>query len=308
MDISYKSNKITYPIKLSYEYTDITKLVTSLKIFKSEYKIIKEIHITHTKGVYAVINNSGKKFFMKAKLKNFMSDNDLKIYKLLKKNQHPNVNAIEFIYSTEKFILILAEFLEGADMSVKQFRKLYENNLMDIFEVTLHGLSHLHSLGIIHCDMKMENIMIVPKRDICGIVKYVPIIVDFDCSRLIDDCRVNKCIGTTGCIAPEIATGIVSKKSDLWELGMVFYYYIFGNNNTTDGDSSSSTDEEDKIILPKLELLNGYTGKYRKIINIIKPMLNVNHEYRPEIPNILELFNLESHFFSCNEKKQNSNK
>ena len=289
MDISYKS-KHAYPIKLSYEYTDITKLVTSLKLFKSEYKIIEEIHITHTKGVYSVVNNSGKKFFMKAKLKTFMSDNDLAIYKLLKKNPHPNVNAIDFIYSTEKFILIFAEFLEGADMAVKQFRKLYENNLMDIFEITLHGLSHLHSLGIIHCDIKLENIMIVPTKDISGI-KYTPVIVDFDCSRLIDDCKVNKCIGTAGSIAPEIATGIVSKKSDLWELGMVFYYFIFNNNNIADDDSTSSeTDEEDKIVLPKPELLNSYTGKYKKIITIIKPMLNVNHEYRPEIPSILSAF------------------
>lgn len=292
MDIVHKQYKNIYPIKLSYEYTDITKLVKSLKLFKSEYKILQEIHITHTKGVYTVTNNIGKKFFMKAKLKNFMSDNDLTIYKLLKKNPHPNVNSIEFIYSTEKFILILAEFLEGCDMSIKSHRKNYENNLTDIFKVTLYGLSHLHSIGIIHCDVKLENIMIVPKEDnVTKNINYVPVIVDFDCSRLTNDCsKVNRCIGTVGCIAPEIANGTVSKKSDLWELGMVFYYFIFGNNNITNSNSSSETDDE-KIILPKMDLINNYIGKYKKITNIIMPMLNTNHEYRPEITNILSSFN-----------------
>jgi len=291
MDILHKQTKNVYPIKLSYEYTNITELVRSLKLFKSEYKILEAIHVTHTKGVYAVVNNTGKKFFMKAKLKNFMSDNDLAIYKLLKKNPHPNVNSIEFIYSTEKFILILAEFLEGSDMSIKSYRKHYENNLMNIFEVTLHGLSHLHSIGIIHCDVKLANIMIVPIKDeLTTNVNYVPIIVDFDCSRLMEDCKVNRCIGTVGCIAPEIANGIVSKKSDLWELGMVFYYFIFGNCNTTNSDSSSSETDDEKIILPKMDLVNNYAGKYKKIITIIKPMLNTNHEYRPEISNILSSF------------------
>lgn len=290
MDISHKQNKNAYPIKLSYEYTNIVELVKSLKLFKSEYKILDEIHITNTKGVFAVANNAGKKFFMKAKLKNFMSDNDLAVYKLLKKNPHPNINSIEFIYSTDKFILILAEFLEGCDMSNKSYRKHYENNLLNIFEVTLHGLSHLHSIGIIHCDVKLENIMMVPQKDnITGNISYIPIIVDFDCSRLVNDCSVSRCIGTVGCIAPEIANGVVSKKSDLWEMGMLFYYFIFGNNDTTQSDSSSETDDE-KIILPKMELINNYAGKYKKIINIIKPMLHTNHEYRPEISHILLSF------------------
>lgn len=276
------SCKTANKIKINYEFANITNLIKELDIFKTEYKIIEEIRVTNTKGVYVATKNN-KKYFVKAKLKDFMSDNDLEVYKLLKKNPHPNVNVIDAIYVTKNFILIFAEFLEGCDMSVKEFRKCYENNLPEIFKNTLYGLSHINTSGIIHCDMKLENIMIVPKQ-INNAIQYTPVIVDFDCSRLINDCKVNKCIGTIGSIAPEISSGIVSPKSDLWEIGMAFFYFIFG---TTDTVTDESSDDEEKIVLPKTELMNNYTGKYKKIITLIKPMLNVNQDNRPEISRIL---------------------
>lgn len=255
-------------------------MVMSLELFKTTYKIIQIVQYTTKKGAFIIIDKTNTKYFLKVKLCDFLNENELEIYKKLKKYPHKNTNIIKNIYMTKTCLLIISEYLDGYILSEQLCRNLYDEYLFDIFEGVIEGINHLHSLNIIHCDIKPENIIVLAKKTKGNII-CVPIIVDFDFCRLGECSKVVNYYGTHGYIAPEIAYGTVTKKSDMWEIAMTFYNFIFGFNYIFD-------DTNEKIILPDMDLLKSYDGKHKKLLSIMKDMLNANSDIRPNAENVLK--------------------
>ena len=119
---------------LIYEFPDIPKMVMSLDLFKTNFKIIKTICHTTKKGAFIIVDKSNTKYFLKVKLVDFLNENEIDIYKKLKKYPHKNINTIKFIYQTKKFLLVISEYLDGYVLSEQLCRSLYDENLFDIFE------------------------------------------------------------------------------------------------------------------------------------------------------------------------------
>jgi serine/threonine protein kinase len=268
--------------KLKYEFSNITRLVKSLNMMNSNYSILKTVHTTNKKGSYVITNATGKKFFLKAKLKDFVSKNELEIYKKIKKYSHKNINKINAIYETSSFILVISEFLEGFDMSDSRYAKIYENDLNNIFVQSLDGLFHLHSIGISHCDIKPANIMINTSSK-----TYFPVIIDFDLARFIDDCIVNKSYGSTGFISPEVHCGQINSKTDEWSLAMSFYLHIFKDILSKKDFREIETSEYSDVSFMNVSFLKDYTGKYRQLVSEIAKMLNTDPQERPDISLII---------------------
>jgi calcium/calmodulin-dependent protein kinase I len=87
------------------------------------------------------------------------------------------------------------------------------------------GLKYLHDIGIIHRDLKLENIMMSSKADTA-----IPYIVDFGLSIILGP-EQKKCeiYGTQGYLAPEMCDRQpYYKEVDLWSLGVLFYSIISG--------------------------------------------------------------------------------
>jgi len=62
------------------------------------------------------------------------------------------------------------------------------------------GLKYLHSYGIVHRDLKLENVMMTDKTN-----KSVPKLVDFGLAKIIGpNERATEPFGTLGYVAPEI--------------------------------------------------------------------------------------------------------
>lgn len=79
----------------------------------------------------------------------------------------------------------------------------------------LSGLNHIHSIGIIHRDIKMDNIMIEEPNDERSIR-----IIDFGFSAFKSNSSyVNEKCGTIGYFAPEIINGnYYDEKCDIYSL------------------------------------------------------------------------------------------
>ncbi|VDD77390.1 unnamed protein product [Mesocestoides corti] len=89
----------------------------------------------------------------------------------------------------------------------------------------ISGLEHLHSLGIVHLDLKPENVLLCLSGHV--------FISDFD--RSYDLCRNNKSpsdddfTGTPLFMAPEIAKGeIITTKADIWSLAVLMAELVSG--------------------------------------------------------------------------------
>lgn len=84
----------------------------------------------------------------------------------------------------------------------------------------LQGIKYLHSYGIVHRDLKLENIMMTDTTN-----KAVPKLVDFGLSKMIGpNERAEEPFGTLGYVAPEILNKLpYSNSCDLYSLGCIMY-------------------------------------------------------------------------------------
>ena len=144
---------------------------------------------------------------------------------------HPNIATIfEFDEVDDpltggKLAFIAMEYLEGETLKEKsQERPLPINEAVDIAIDVVEGLAKAHQKGIIHRDIKSENVMITPD----GEVK----IMDFGLAEIAGRSRVTKegmTVGTAAYMSPEQALGErLDQRTDIWSLGVVLYEMITG--------------------------------------------------------------------------------
>jgi len=94
---------------------------------------------------------------------------------------------------------------------------------VQIISAILEGLVHLHTRPnpIIHRDLKPANILLRGE---------VPCIADFGLAMALrDDSIYNNPSGSTAYMAPEALRGKVSKRTDLWSVGVIFYELLTGH-------------------------------------------------------------------------------
>ncbi|KAG5597897.1 hypothetical protein H5410_039129 [Solanum commersonii] len=107
------------------------------------------------------------------------------------------------------------EYVQGgtlSDLIKKQGGALDESMIKLYAQQILQGLDYLHSIGIVHCDVKGENILIGENGDIK--------IADLGCAKLLRDEKNSGFSGTPAFMAPEVARGEEQGfAADIWAFG-----------------------------------------------------------------------------------------
>jgi len=139
------------------------------------------------------------------------------------KLNHPNIVSIHDIGKEDEKPFFVLEFVEG--QSLRDLIETSPEGRCDIPTVLRIGmdvcgaLQYAHSQGILHRDVKPENIMITAE----GVAK----LMDFGLARMLGQPRQTQdgvIVGTVAYVAPEIALGKgADAKSDLYSLGAVLY-------------------------------------------------------------------------------------
>jgi serine/threonine protein kinase len=152
---------------------------------------------------------------------------------LARKVTHENVCRVYDLEEIEGEELISMEFLEGSsikDILIKE-GPFPIGSCIKITKQILKGLETAHKMGVIHCDLKPENIFLSPQE----IVK----IMDFGISRLKDQpIDPNAPImGTPEFLAPEqIRNEKIDGRCDLYALGIIIYEMLTGKVPFEDSD------------------------------------------------------------------------
>ena len=144
---------------------------------------------------------------------------------LMQKLDHPNiVKVIKTGYSATQGFYIAMELCETTlkgFLAKQGLKKFSEKEASAFFKDICLGVKYLQVNGIIHRDIKLENIMI----DKHLVIK----IGDFGLAKLIDDDITNTTCGSTHIMAPEILKKTAyGKESDLWSLGVLLFGMITG--------------------------------------------------------------------------------
>jgi serine/threonine protein kinase len=148
---------------------------------------------------------------------------------------HPNiVQATDFFEENGQFFFVM-EYVDGQDLGkiIKQKGKLSEKEALAIFKNILEGLDSAHSKGIIHRDVKPQNVLV----DARGRVKIMDfgIAIMFGAERLT---ATGSTVGTPWYMSPEQITHPqnIDHLSDVYSAGVVLYEMLAGEV-PFDGDS-----------------------------------------------------------------------
>jgi MAP/microtubule affinity-regulating kinase len=192
---------------------------------------------------------------------------------LMKKLNHSNITKILENFETEKYILIIMEYINGGNLFsfVKKRRKLSEKTAKFLFKQIIQGIKYIHSKNIVHRDIKLENILIDLKNNIK--------ICDFGISKILNDKNqklYDQC-GTPMYMAPEILLSTKEKcyeafPIDLWSSGICLYIML---NGTLPFSTNDNFDNDDSIDFNKK---NTMTLRYNIIHNNPKIIENISNE------------------------------
>jgi serine/threonine protein kinase len=102
---------------------------------------------------------------------------------VLKMCQHPNIVELIDLFDNSDFYYIVLEFMQGKDLfDYIQFRnfKLTEERVKELSYQIGIAIKYLHSYGIVHRDLKLENVMMSDNSE-----TSIPKLVDFGLAKMI---------------------------------------------------------------------------------------------------------------------------
>ena len=140
---------------------------------------------------------------------------------------HPNIVKVYDVNFTGEDQYIVMEYIDGVTLNqyIHHQGQLRWKDAVHFLRQILQALQHAHDHGVVHRDIKSQNIMLL--RD--GTIK----VMDFGIARFArEDIRSgrNKAIGSVHYISPEQACGEESDaKSDIYSVGVLLYEMLSGS-------------------------------------------------------------------------------
>ncbi len=199
------------------------------RVFDKRYRIEKVIGVGGMAIVFKAEDILMNRTVAIKMLKNDMSEDSEALRRFINESKavamlsHENIVNIYDVSVKGNTKYIVMEYIEG--ITLKSFLKRKGGTLswretLNITEQILRALEHAHSKGVIHRDIKPQNIMLLKN----GLIK----VADFGIAKLPDNdtfTLTDKAIGTVNYISPEQATneGPADERSDLYSVGVLMY-------------------------------------------------------------------------------------
>jgi len=148
----------------------------------------------------------------------------------LKQFSHSNIIRCMEVFDTKDGSYIVTEKCEGDlfDLIIsKGGRFRDETEVSRIIHQILLGLEYIHQKDIVHCDLKLSNVVYTLPQEGQSIIK----IIDFGSTQYIKPGQfLEILVGSTSFIAPEVLSGAYNKSCDLWAVGCIVFCMLFGYN------------------------------------------------------------------------------
>ncbi len=223
--------------------------------------------------------------------KEAMNVNDLELVKgeidIMKLCRHPNVVRLLDHFENSEFIFIVMEYLSGGDLGnhlqVKNFQ-FTEKRAADIMYQVANGLGYLHSYGVLHRDLKPDNIMLSDSSE-NPILK----IMDFGLSKVLAPTeKVSDGFGTLSFVAPEVLIRKpYNKQIDIWSMGIMLYYMLTSCLPFDDENDSEEVIAK-MIVFNEVEFPDKlWKDRSKEVCDIIKQCLIKEPEKRINVDNYL---------------------
>ena len=196
-----------------------------------DFVFIKKIGKGSTSTVYLSEHvESKEQFAVKCLYKEHLLSHEnsiaslLEEIRILREIKHNNIAQLYYVYINENCIYLVMEYLPNGTLfqRIRSKGKFDETNCAKFIKGLLETLEYLHSINIVHRDLKLENIIMVGDDD-CEFK-----IIDFGLAYLSRATQSKKC-GSPGYVAPEILKNMrYNHKIDIFSAGVILYILLVG--------------------------------------------------------------------------------
>ncbi len=145
---------------------------------------------------------------------------------------HPNcVQVTDFGSTDDGMMYMVMQLLEGAELTGMLGKPIASPRAVELILQILRGLEHAHSNGVVHRDVKPENVFVTQDHEGDEVLK----LVDFGIAKLTDattdthKTSAGLVFGTPAYMSPEQAMGVeADSRADLYSTGILFYQMLSG--------------------------------------------------------------------------------
>ena len=210
----------------------------------AHYRIIKKLGAGGMGVVYLALDTKlDRKVAIKVLRPDSLAEEKLK-KRLLREAQaaakldHPNICAIYDVNEADSVTFIVMQYLEGESLAEKMVRQPLElSTALALTEQAAEGLAEAHAHGIVHRDIKPQNMMITQRGQLkildFGLAKQTRSSdsVDFEAPTDTLLSTPGRVVGTMPYMSPEQVQGEpLEPCSDIFSLGVTFYEVLAGKH------------------------------------------------------------------------------
>mmetsp|Transcript_49103 Transcript_49103/g.104421 ORF Transcript_49103/g.104421 Transcript_49103/m.104421 type:complete len:541 (+) Transcript_49103:285-1907(+) len=141
---------------------------------------------------------------------------------VLRTLDHPNIVKAYEVYENRKNIYVLMEYCSGGDLYARA--PYAENQVANVITQICSAISHMHKNGVVHRDLKVENIMFESREPTARIK-----VLDFGLSKKFmpgSSGVMTDWVGTVYTMSPQVLSGIYTSKADYWAIGVIAFLLL----------------------------------------------------------------------------------
>ncbi|MEU6606810.1 serine/threonine-protein kinase [Streptomyces shenzhenensis] len=148
--------------------------------------------------------------------------------------EHPHVVSVRDLVVDGNDLALVMDLVRGTDLRTRleRERRLAPDAAVAIVADVAEGLAAAHAAGVVHRDVKPENVLLDMQGPLGPGGSHPALLTDFGVAKLIDTpkrTRATKIIGTPDYLAPEIVEGLPPRAAvDIYALATVLYELLAG--------------------------------------------------------------------------------
>jgi serine/threonine protein kinase len=198
-------------------------------LLHGEYKLGRCISKTELSEVYLATNRKGKQVVVK-KISTIRVSAELirnEVY-AGKRLRHSHIVKMLDHFESGHYSYIVLEYIKGKDllqyMVDRDWKPMKDKEAKSLFKQLLQALIYSHKQGIVHHDIKLENVLLNSKKEKVKLI-------DFGLCEPVTDCTKlsQRWCGSFDYVSPEILQKIPYSgcKSDVFSLGVILFSMLF---------------------------------------------------------------------------------